>query len=209
MTLTPLIEKTTTIIDMIRHGEPQGGTRFRGYLDHPLSEAGFQQMRDAVAGYSNKSGDWDLICSSPLKRCCEFAEELSIEQNIPLQVVEQLKEISFGDWQGKTYAEVEQDTPGAVAKFFADPVENPIPGSENIYAFNSRVHKVFQEVVAANPGGKILLVGHGAVIRSILNLMLDIPMNNIFRIEVPFASITRVRVEQSESGFKGFLVKHG
>ena len=203
------METKTTIIDMIRHGEPQGGTRFRGYLDHPLSETGFQQMRDAVAGYGNKSGDWDLICSSPLKRCCEFAEKLSVERNIPLQITEQFKEISFGDWQGKTYAEVEQETPGAVAKFFADPVENPIPGSEDIYAFNARVHKAFQELVTANAGKKVLLVGHGAVIRSILNLMLDIPMSNIFRIEVPFASITRVKIVQDDTGLKCYLVKHG
>ena len=199
------MEAKTTIIDMIRHGEPQGGTRFRGYLDHPLSDTGFQQMRNAVAGRN----DWDLICSSPLKRCFEFAKELSLEENIPLEVVEQFKEISFGDWQGKTYTEVEHGAPGAVAKFFADPVENPIPGSEDIYAFNARVHQAFKDLVSDNLGKNILLVGHGAVIRSILNLVLDVPMNNIFRIEVLFASITRIRVEQSEVGYKYFLVKHG
>ncbi|THB74672.1 MAG: histidine phosphatase family protein [Gammaproteobacteria bacterium] len=197
-------DKATTI-DMIRHGEPQGGTRFRGYLDHPLSELGWQQMQDAVAGYHG----WDLVCSSPLKRCSEFAKKLSYERNIPLQIVEQFKEVSFGDWQGKTYEEVEQVTPGAVDRFFADPVENQIPNSEDFDVFNARVHEAFTKLIADNDGKRVLLVGHGAVIRSALNLMLDLPMNNIFRIEVQFASITTIRVERSEAGLKYFLVAHG
>ncbi len=200
-----------TIIDMIRHGEPQGGTRFRGYLDHPLSELGWQQMQDAVADYANsyEGRNWDLICSSPLKRCCEFAEDLAKSRDIPMLIVEQFKEISFGDWQGKTYAEVEQESPGAVNRFFADPVTYPIPGSEDINLFRERVHQGFHDMVEKNSGKRILLVGHGAVIRSILNLMLDIPMNNIFRIEVSFAAITRVKVVKTETCLNYYLVKHG
>ena len=54
-----------TLIDIIRHGEPVGGKRYRGQIDDPLSEKGWQQMRDAVAGHN----PWDVIISSPLARC--------------------------------------------------------------------------------------------------------------------------------------------
>lgn len=207
------MESQITYIDMIRHGEPQGGTRFRGHLDHPLSDLGWRQMQQAL---SRQTADapaatvkpWDLICTSPLKRCSEFAQTLAQESSTPLQVIDGFKEISFGDWQGKTYADVEEVTPGVVNKFFLDPVGNPVPNSENIFEFRDRVHKGFKSVVENNLGKKVLLVGHGAVIRSILNLALDIPMNNIFRIDVPFASLTRVKVEKSIDGLRYSLISH-
>ncbi len=198
------MDSNAVYIDMIRHGEPQGGTRFRGYLDHPLSELGWQQMQRAIAAQAN----WDLICSSPLKRCSEFATSLALETSTPLQLIDQFKEISFGDWQGKTYAGVEEKTPGAVKKFFEDPVKNPVPNSENIYKFCERVQQGFQSVITNNLGKKILLVGHGAVIRSVLNIALGIPLNNIFRIEVPFASITKIKVENSIDGLRYSLISH-
>ena len=47
-------ETTETIIDLIRHGEPEGGRAFRGHsIDDPLSEKGWQQM-------------WDVLAKSPL-----------------------------------------------------------------------------------------------------------------------------------------------
>ncbi|MEK6748901.1 MAG: histidine phosphatase family protein, partial [Pseudomonadota bacterium] len=38
----------TTVVDMIRHGEPVGGKRYRGHRDDPLSDIGWRQMREAV-----------------------------------------------------------------------------------------------------------------------------------------------------------------
>ncbi len=198
------MDSNVVYIDMIRHGEPQGGTRFRGYLDHPLSELGWQQMQTATTA----KGNWDAIYTSPLKRCSEFAKRLALETTTPLHVVDEFKEISFGDWQGKTYAEVEEVTPGAVKKFFEDPVKHPVPNSENIFAFCERVQQGFQGVIAGNLGKKILLVGHGAVIRSILNIALGVPLNNIFRIEVPFASITKIKIEKSADGLRYSLISH-
>ena len=60
-----------TLIDFIRHGEPEGGRRYRGNaVDDALSEKGWQQMWGAV-------GDrppWQQIISSPMRRCSAFAE---------------------------------------------------------------------------------------------------------------------------------------
>ena len=42
-----------TTIDLLRHGEPLGGGRYRGQMDDALSEKGWQQMWQAVAGRSD------------------------------------------------------------------------------------------------------------------------------------------------------------
>ena len=104
---------TTTLFDLIRHGEPAGGHMYRGHKDDPLSDLGWQQMRDAI-----QAGDqWDHILTSPLLRCREFAAELSKQQHIPLTVAHDFKEISFGDWEGKTREQVAQEYGDHQAKF--------------------------------------------------------------------------------------------
>ena len=43
------------ILDLIRHGEPEGGVKYRGSLDEPLSTTGWQQMR-ATCAKARKAG---------------------------------------------------------------------------------------------------------------------------------------------------------
>ncbi len=67
------MSQVVTTVDLLRHGEPEGGNKYRGALDDPLSELGWAQMRAAT-------GDrcpWQAIVSSPLRRCAAFARELA------------------------------------------------------------------------------------------------------------------------------------
>ena len=66
-------ERITTLIDLVRHGEPVGGIRYRGQMDDPLSHTGWQEMRKAIG----RETPWDAIISSPLLRCRAFAEDSS------------------------------------------------------------------------------------------------------------------------------------
>ena len=58
-----------TVVDLLRHGEPDGGQKFRGSVDDPLNVRGWEQMRTAVGNYR----EWEVIISSPLIRCAAFA----------------------------------------------------------------------------------------------------------------------------------------
>ena len=83
---------------MLRHGEPVGGKRFRGSTDDPLSEMGWQQMRTSLEGESH----WDVIVSSPLRRCAEFATEVADKHELSTEIMQGLAEIEFGAWEGMT-----------------------------------------------------------------------------------------------------------
>ena len=85
-------------IDLLRHGEPVGGRRYRGQIDDPLSDKGWQEMRAAVVD----KGPWDYIVYSPLGRCADYANELALKLDIPLTADPRLKEIGFGEWEGLT-----------------------------------------------------------------------------------------------------------
>lgn len=176
------------LIDLMRHGEPQGGVRYRGQLDDPLSELGWQQMRSATANLP----PWQHIVSSTLSRCADFAQELADNHAIPLQLEQQFTEIGFGDWEGKTASELEQHHKAAFYAFYDDPINNTPANAEPLLAFQQRIQQAWQTLVQSHTDKHILLVAHVGVIRVILTEILAMPLEAMFRIQVPYAAISRV-----------------
>lgn len=193
----------TTTIDLLRHGEPAGGTRFRGHTDDPLSELGWAQMRASVRG-----GQWDRVVSSPLLRCAEFAGELAASLGLPLETEGRFREIGFGRWEGRTPEELMQIDPDRLDRFWRDPARHTPPGGESLDAFAARVRAGWEDLLARHEGKKILVVAHGGVNRMILCHALQIPVHNLFRLEVPFAAMSRLRVLGSGAEALPQLVFH-
>ncbi len=136
---------------------------------------------------------WDVVVTSPLRRCAEFAAELSAHDNLALETEPRFAELAFGEWEGKSYAEVKQSEPAAWQAFFEDPINNTPPGGEKMADFCQRVDAAWQEMVERHKGRHILVVCHGAVMRVIYQRILDTPMSSLFTIEVPYACLTRIR----------------
>jgi len=196
---------TQTQIDLLRHGEPVGGRRYRGQIDDPLSEKGWQQMRAAVMG----SRDWDAIYSSPLRRCAEFAQELSGRLLLPLTTDERLKEIGFGDWEGRTPDEIRRNDPHRLENFWRHPIANRPEGAETLASFQTRVSAAWAEIGAAHAGQRVLIIGHAGITRMILCLVLGSPAERMFRIQVDNAGLTRIRIQGNGADGLPMLVSHG
>lgn len=191
----------TVTLDLMRHGEPVGGRRYRGQLDDPLSEKGWAQMHGALG----EAAPWTHIVASPLLRCRAFAETLAQRHGLPLALDERLKEVGFGDWEGKSAAEIEQATPGVLARFKADPVHMRPAGAEPLADFHARVAASLAELVAHAGERHVLLIGHAGVMRMALAWALHIPLEHAYRIEVATASLTRLRFDDGRAS----LVFHG
>ncbi|MCF6323055.1 MAG: alpha-ribazole phosphatase family protein [Gammaproteobacteria bacterium] len=175
-------------IDLMRHGEPLGGSRYRGQIDDPLSDKGWQQMRDAVVGHS----PWDAIVTSPLIRCCAFAEALADAQQLPLAVEAGFKEVGFGSWEGKTRAELAETNPQQLQQFYQDPVKYRPEGAEPLAGFSARVAAAWQRMVDAQHGEHLLIVAHAGVIRVLICHVLGLPVEQMFRLQISNASISRI-----------------
>lgn len=191
----------TTTLDLMRHGEPVGGRRYRGQIDDPLSEKGWAQMHDAVGD----AAPWTRIVSSPLVRCRAFAETLAQRHRLPLSLDTRLKEVGFGEWEGKSAAEIEQAAPGTLARFKADPVNARPAGAEPLADFHVRVAAALDDLLEQHAGEHVLLVGHAGVMRMALAWALRIPLQHAYRIEVATASLTRLRFEAGGAA----LIFHG
>lgn len=196
---------TITTLDLIRHGEPVGGRKYRGQIDDPLSEKGWQQMRDAVGDHR----PWSHIVSSPLSRCIEFARELSERHELQLSVDHQLKEIGFGAWEGKSVDQIEAETPGLLQQFYADPINNRPQGAEPLRAFKQRISSAMQNLLESHQGKHILIVCHAGVMRMTMLHFLGIPLEHVFRIQVDNAGITRIAVDHYKGQQLPRLIFHG
>lgn len=197
---------TTTFFDLIRHGEPAGGPMFRGSQDDPLSDTGWQQVNAAITDDDR----WDLVVTSPLVRCKAFARQLAQQRQLPVYEEPQLREIGFGDWEGRTSADIMAHTPDALTRFWSDPVNHPPPGGEAITAFSKRVADAWLHWQKEAAGKRVLVVCHGGVIRMILAEVMGIPLKRSFSaITVPYACRSRIRVDESEHGVLSCLQSHG
>jgi len=187
------VDGKTTVIDLLRHGEPKGGIRIRGWQDDPLSESGWQQLWSAVAG----ERPWQAIVCSPLTRCRQFAQRLAEAQRIQLREEPRLREIGFGQWEGADPDELHAAFPQQVKDFWDDPVANTPPGAEPVIPdFRDRVQAAMETIISEYAGQHVLVVAHGGVNRMLISQVLGMPASNLFRLEVPFAAVSRISIEK-------------
>ena len=180
-----------TQIDLIRHGEPVGGKRYRGRLDDPLSEKGWQQMWAAVGEHH----PWDQIVCSSLSRCAEFAQQLGDRWQIPVAIEADLVEIGFGKWEGRTAADLYEEDPDQLLKFWQDPVRFHPPGAEPLEDFSTRIVTAWEGIVSQYQGKHLLLVGHAGQMRMVISHLLAIPFERMFRIQIENAGICRIVID--------------
>ena len=179
-----------TLVDLIRHGEPVGGRRYRGNgSDDPLSAKGWTQMRAALCG----PAPWQQVISSPMARCRAFAAEIAAAHGLPLAVEPGLIEIGMGEWEGRTHDAVARDDPALFDAFYRDPLAIRPPGGEPLLAFQSRVATAYERQVASHPGRHILICAHAGVMRALVGHLLDARPQRWYRLRIDYAGIVRVR----------------
>lgn len=186
-----------TCIDLLRHGETTAGKCFIGSTDVRLSEQGWNQMQTAFLADA-----YDLIISSPLLRCHDFAQYYAKQLNIPLQVNNAFREIDFGEWEGKTSDEIWASERESLSAFWQNPVSNSPPAGEALLTFKKRIMDAFNELLQANSQANILLVCHAGVIRIILSTLLGVDINNMQKLSVDHGAISRVHMWQQVAQVK-------
>lgn len=179
----------STIIDLLRHGTPVGGRRYRGQVDDPLSEQGWAEMWAAVDG----SNPWQQIVCSPLRRCREFAEALGDKLALSVTVDPRLQEVGFGAWEGRSPEELRQQDPELISRFYHDPIGNRPMGAEPLEDFSARVSQAVTDILQRHQGQHTLVVTHAGVIRAALTQVLQAPLGAMYRMSVATASLSRIR----------------
>ena len=171
-------------LHLIRHGmtlyNKEG--RYIGWSDIPLHKQGVEQLKKYLQTKNYPKGDIYLV--SPMKRCVETLEILypNVEK---IQENEKLKEINFGDWEGKSYEELKDDN--SYSNWLSDFVKNTPPNGEKFLEFEKRIEDTYYDLVKKYEKNHkdIVIVTHGGVIRVLMSKLIH---NNrdIFYWKVPF-----------------------
>jgi len=152
-----------TRILAIRHGETAWNvdTRIQGHLNIPLNDTGHwqgQRLGQALAGEEIAA-----IYASDLSRAHETALYVSRSTGVPVVPELGLRERGFGEFEGKTFAEIEVALPAQSERWRKrDPSFTPA-GGESLLQVQERVLATVNRLAKQHPGELIVMVGHGGV----------------------------------------------
>ena len=181
---------------LLRHGETvysrTGG--YCGELDPELTPEGLQMAKAFADTY--QALPWDAVYVSPMKRTIATAKPLCDALGVEMQLREGLKEIRYGQWEGKTVEDVKQQYQDDYVRWLTEPAWNPPTGGETAVQVASRAALVAAEIEKKYPDGQVLVVSHKATIRIILCSLLGIDLGRYRdRITTLVASVSIVKFD--------------
>ncbi len=160
------------LLYLIRHGQTNHNKakRLQGQTDIPLNEFGIEAAEKTAKGMADI--DFDLIISSPLNRAITTAKIIKGHRDIPIEVDERIKEISFGDYEGLCSHGIDYDIPDLDFPNFFDAPEkyNTPPNGESFKDVISRCGNFIKDIMANKDyeDKTILISTHGCALKAIL-----------------------------------------
>ncbi len=152
-----------TRILAIRHGETMWNvdTRIQGHLDIGLNDTGRWQAERLGLALSGEP--IAAIYASDLSRAHDTALAVSRSTGVPVRAEPGLRERCFGEFEGRTFAEIELELPEQAKRWRQrDPAFTPA-GGESLLVLQARVLATAARLAARHPGEQIALFGHGGV----------------------------------------------
>jgi alpha-ribazole phosphatase len=147
----------------IRHAETEMAGRFCGHSDPDLNAQGRAQLMDLARLLSAETIEG--VYSSDLRRAQSTAQAIAAARSIPLSLRPALREIDFGQWEGLSWAQIEDRHPEYSRKWAAGYPHHPAPGGEEFDAFKARI---LGEVNHLLDRGPVAVVTHAGVLRVVL-----------------------------------------
>jgi probable phosphoglycerate mutase len=137
----------------------------QGWGNSPLTESGIQQSK-ALGAYLSGI-ELSAIYSSSSLRALQTAELIRGEKPLEIIPEEDLREINLGNWEGRTYSEIESRYPETFDHFWNHP-EKYIPlNGETYEMLKSRISGKMEEIAKKHQGETVLVVAHGVVIKTL------------------------------------------
>ncbi|GMT47369.1 MAG: phosphoglycerate mutase [bacterium] len=201
--------KGATTLLLIRHGHTVGGEekRYKGHMDVELSETGERVIQRLTENLQRLDHTLNAIYCSDLKRSIKSAAILSAPLALKPVVIPELRERSFGRWEGMSFEEISEEYPGEFEKWKADPLRFSPPDGESTLEVKERTLGAVNDLIKRHQGETFSIVAHGGVNRIILCHFMGLPLENIFRIEQDYGCLNIIEIY--EDGFPVIKLLNG
>lgn len=190
-------------IYLFRHGETvwNKAKRLQGHKDTPLTLKGIKQAQLMGEKLSHvlKNIEPKIFISSPIGRAHQTAAIIADSINFSTESIsleKELKEITFGDWDGLNMEEILLDYELIWQKRTEDKWSFAPPNGESYEAASVRVSGFLKEIPEERP---IIIVAHGSINKVIRGCWRDLEPNEIFKLDEPqdgFYELTPDRQEK-------------
>ncbi len=177
---------------LLRHGQTAMSVakQYCGRSNPELTELGMRQAR-AAAKVIGERGGIDAVVSSPLTRCVQTAELVADALRVDVATHDDLIELDFGAWDGKTFPQAHAADPLIHEAWISDPTVTP-PGGESLDSLDRRTHRLRRRLEADYAGRTVLLVSHVTPIKSFIRQALGSGPQTFSRVFLDLASISIV-----------------
>lgn len=190
-----------TEIYLIRHGETTWNIerRWQGHKNSPLSENGVAQA--TALGERLTDVEFSTFYASDLARAYETAQHVAAPHNMDVLTDERLRERNGGVVEGLTMSELAEKHPEVHKELHGKwlPTYAP-PGGENLIELQKRGVAALTDLAQRHIGSRIAVVSHGATMRAILQHVMNIPLENSFRMSIANTSLHVIRYGEFRDG---------
>jgi probable phosphoglycerate mutase len=185
------------IILLIRHGENDWvGKRLAGHLPGVhLNPKGQEQAQELATKLQNLQ--FRAIYSSPLERAMETAQPLAAVTNLQIHSRQDLSEINFGDWQGKTIKQLQRLKLWKTVQ--KHPSQMQFPNGESFKSAQQRLVNCLEEISQNHEATDLIACfSHSDSIRLLVSYYLDMPLDSFQRINISTASISALAITKDQ-----------
>ena len=160
-----------TKIYLVRHAEAEGNLYriAQGQYDSIITDRGYRQIEALRRRFEDIPVN--AVYSSDLYRCCVTAEAIYGPKQLPLHKRRDLREISVGDWEQKTWGELAREDPQQLTNFTRRLDRWHVSGAETPEQVRDRVLFAVREIAAQNEGGTAAVFSHGCALRILLGTL--------------------------------------
>lgn len=189
----------TARVVLIRHAEPTRWSRGRaiGRTDVGLSRDGARQARELAGRLA--AFEATRLVSSPSRRAVLTARAIARTRRLPLEVEPDVREIDFGEVDGRTFASIERERPELFAAWMRSPTTVAFPGGERWSSLRERVDAAMGRIADAGHGTTTLLVTHLGPMLAVLGRARALADDELFGTEVPHGSAFAVELTDGGS----------
>lgn len=180
----------TTRLLLIRHAQPDEDARGRCYgrLDIGLSARG--QRRAQLLARTLDRIPLAAVYSSPSTRALATAGPLAAAHQLTLSVEDALREIDFGELEGRSYDEIQAVYPDLYRYWMQTPTLVEFPGGESYTQLRERALAALEAIRARHRGEVAAIVSHGGILRAMLADCLRMPDEAIFRLDQSYGALS-------------------
>jgi broad specificity phosphatase PhoE len=130
------------------------------------------------------------IYTSPRSRALESARILAAVPSCPIEIVADLREIDFGEFEGLPYDEIAARYPDLYRQWMETPTEVRFPNGERFSEMRGRILRAFDAIQREREGQTVAMVSHGGVNRILIAWALQMPGDCLFRLAQDYAAIS-------------------